>query len=405
MEGYRMKKAAMWLLLLLTLVLFAPDPVLSQDKPLGPGWLSLDGSVGLLDKSIADGKGSLEKALGINISGFFDTSYTYSSNRPGRASGNDISGRYFDQDHNDVVFNYFNLTLEKPEKDWGVGFKLVGDFGRGGELLREATFWGPTLRREPSAELREAFLTTTIPVGEGIGIKGGLFVTPLGTEILPSPGAYNDNISRSFLFNMAVPLRHLGVLFSYPVHKILTVTAGPVTGWDNPHDTNSQPSFLGGITLTPAEVFTLATNVIAGPEQPRNNGNTRVAISNVATIKVIDPLTVFLEYTWGNEGSLGGHWQGGAAIASYNWTDRFNTALRGELFYDHGGSRNGVNATALPNLHLYELTLTGAYKFTSKFIGRAEVRQDWADENYFTRRNTAVDRAQTTFAFQLIYGF
>ena len=53
-----------------------------EDKPIGPGWLSLDSSVGLLDNKIAQSKGALEKALGITIGGFLDTSYTWSSNHP-----------------------------------------------------------------------------------------------------------------------------------------------------------------------------------------------------------------------------------------------------------------------------------------------------------------------------------
>src|ERR687896_2235273 len=220
-----------------------------EEKPLGPGWLSLDGIVGPLDKSIASGKGALENALGVSLGGFLDTSYTWSSNHPRRPSN--ISGRYFDKDHDKVVFNYFHLFVEKPEKDWGVGFRLSGDFGRGGELLREATLWGKSFHSEPSAEVREAYLTTTIPIGEGIGVKGGLFVTTLGTEILPNPGAYNDNISRSFLFNLGIPLRHLGMLFSYPLLKSLTITAGPVTGWDNPRDNNQQPSFMAGLGVFP----------------------------------------------------------------------------------------------------------------------------------------------------------
>ena len=105
--------------------------------------------------------------------------------------GANISGRYFDKDNNQFNVNNFHLALEKPEKDWGVGFKVSGDFGRYGELLHEATQWNKTGARlccASSAELREAYLTTTIPVGEGIGVKGGLFTTLLGTEILNNPG-------------------------------------------------------------------------------------------------------------------------------------------------------------------------------------------------------------------------
>jgi hypothetical protein len=393
-----------WLLLT---VCVAPA---QEEKPLEPSWLSLDGSVGLVDKKIADAKLALQDAVGINIGGFLDTSYTWSSNRP--KSPANISGRYFDKDHNKLVFNNFHLVVEKPEKDWGLGFKIAGDFGRTGELLREATYWGgasrfpAVLRDEPSAELREAFLTFTIPLGAGIAVKGGKFVSPLGTEILPAPGAYNDNISRSFLFNFGVPLTHTGALLSYPVHKMIGVSAGVVTGWDDPHDNNGQPSVLAGITFTPADIFALASNLIYGPEQWHNSGNKRFTWSNVATLKLFDPLTVYLEYTYGKEENItaslrDGTWQGWAGIASYNWTDRFNTALRGEIFKDSDGVRTGLSR----DVTLGEITLTGAYKFTKMLIGRAEVRQDWADERFYKKGRTGLDKNQTTIAVQAIYSF
>jgi hypothetical protein len=379
--------------------IWALGPVYAQDaKGLEPGWLSLDSSVGVVDKAIQDAKGSVESALGISIDGFLDTGYTWSSNHP-KGPAN-ITYRYFDKDHNKVVFNNFNLTLDKPEKDWGVGFHLAGDFGRTGELLREATLWGKSFHREPSAELREAYVTTTVPLGEGIGVKGGLFVTTLGTEIIPNPGAYNDNISRSFLFNLAIPLRHLGMLFSYPVLKTLTVTGGPVTGWDNPHDNNNVPSFLGGVTWAPIDKFTLASNIVVGAEKTNDNGDRRIAIANVATIKPMDPLTLYLEFTWGNEGSVGGHWKGWGAIASYNWTDRFNTALRGEIFHDEGGSRTGFT-----DQDLGEITLTAGYKFTSQLLGRVELRQDWAGVKSLQKGRNGADKNQTTLGLQAIYTF
>jgi hypothetical protein len=418
-----MKRGAVGLVVLAVLFLSTWSLQAAEEpKGLPPGWLSLDSTVGILDKKIEDGKGVVEKALGISISGFFDAGYTWSSNRPdGKSSFKNIGMRYFDQNHNQFDLNFFNLTIEKPEKDWGVGFKIVGDFGRSAELLREATFWGANKFRgfpaskaggEPSAELREAFLTTTIPIGEGLQVKAGKFVTPLGTEIIPAPGAYNDNISRSYLFNFGIPLTHTGALFTYQAHKILSVSAGPVTGWDNPIDNNGAVSFLGGFNLTPTEAISLASNVIFGAEQRNKNGPKRLAWSNVLTLKPTDPLTLYLEYTYGREQKVTPNlrdatWQGVSAIASYNWTDRFNTALRGEWFHDADGIRGfPLNGQPVPKDTNYgEITLTAAYKFTAKLLGRFEVRQDWADENTFVRRSTAIDKAQTTIAFQGIYGF
>ena len=309
-----------------------------ENERLGPEWLSLDGSVGLFDKRIQQGKSAVEKVLGVNITGFLDTSYTWSSNHPGFGNDDDLSVRVFDLDHNEVVFNHFNLTLERPEpeKGWGIGGKLVADFGRTAELLREATLWGDKLQTEPSAELREAYVTTTLPIGKGLGIQGGLFVTLLGTEIIPNPGAYNDNISRSFLFGFSIPFRHLGVLFSYPLHDTLTLSAGPVTGWDNPRDNNTVPTFLGGLTFEPTDNFSFVSSLVYGAEQDNNSGRKRFASANVASYSPIDPLSFIVEYTYGYEEKVtaslrNGTWQGVAGIVSFNWTDRFNTAFRAEF--------------------------------------------------------------------------
>jgi len=400
--------------LLLAAVLTFNIPLHAQEKErLGPGWLSLDGSVGLLDKKVQEGKSTIEKALDINISGFLDSSYTWSSNRPGFGNDDDLSVRVFDLDHNEIVFNHFNLTLERPEpaKGWGIGGKLVADFGRTAELLREATLWGSKLQPEPSAELREAYLTTTLPIGNGLQVQGGLFVTLLGTEIIPNPGAYNDNLSRSYLFGFSIPFRHLGVLFSYPIHPMLSVTAGPVTGWDNPHDNNNQPSFLGGITYTPNETFSLYSSIVIGAEQDNRSGRQRLAWANVATYSRFAPLVLTVEYTYGHEEEVtpslrDGSWQGVAGIASYSWTDRFSTAFRGEFFRDSDGSRIGGDiAGTHADVSVGELTLTGTYNFTAQLLGRLEVRQDWSDRKVFLIGNTRGDQSQTSLALQAIYTF
>src|SRR3972149_6203241 len=103
-----MRAGLFWVFILLLL-----GPAHAEDvKGLAPGWLSLDSSVGLLDRKVGEGKSALEKSLGINISGFLDGGWTWSSNHPGSVFDHNITGRIFDKDHNRVVFNDFNLTLE-----------------------------------------------------------------------------------------------------------------------------------------------------------------------------------------------------------------------------------------------------------------------------------------------------
>jgi hypothetical protein len=409
-----MKKVLVLLFLMVAIYMapFRAAHAAEAEKPLAPGWLSLDSSVGAADRWIALNKSSIESAIGIGISGYLDTSYQWGSNHP--KNPNFMSGRYFDRNYNEVDWNDFHLVLDKPEKDWGVGFHLSGDFGLTGKLLRQATLWGKTFHKEPSAELRESYLTTTIPVGEGIQFKGGLFVTPLGAEILLNPGSYNDEISRSFAFNFAIPLRHLGTLFSYPFLKTLTGSVGIITGWDNPRDNNGSPSGLFGINFTPADSFALASNIVVGPEQTHNTNDPRFTWSNVATIKPMDPLTLLLEVTFGYEqkastptGVKNAQWYAFAGTGSWSWTDRFSTALRTELFLDEGASRTqGLGATKpIFNVALGEVTLAATYKFTKMFLGRAEFRQDWANRAVYKRGASNADANQTTLEMQLLYQF
>ena len=406
-----MRQKTIGTVFVLAILLVMGRPVQGQDaQGLGPGWLSLDSSVGKVDNAIQKGKSKLEEYMyGFKLSGFLDTSYTYSSNY----SDPDISIRVFDIDQNKIVFNHFNITLARDvaDKGWSWGARLVGDFGRTAELLREATLWGPSLVSEPSAELREANMTVNVPVGAGLQIKGGLFMTTLGTEIIPEPGSYNDNISRSYLFGFAIPFRHVGMLFTYPVHKTVSVSMGPVTGWDNPHDNNKQPSFLAAVNYAPMDKFSLASSFIVGPEQKDNNGRMRFVLANVASYTPIDPLTLTMEYTIGIEDKATASardalWMGVATYANYSWTKRFSTAMRAEFFYDKDGVRMGGGASGIEQRGQYgEVTLTGAYKFTEMLLGRIELRQDWSDISAFQRSKTFADTNQTSIALQAIYTY
>ncbi|HEX2229055.1 MAG TPA: outer membrane beta-barrel protein [Candidatus Binatia bacterium] len=196
--------------------------------------------------------------------------------------------------------------------------------------------------------------------------------------------------------------------------KTLTASAGIVTGWDNPRDNNNSPSGLAGINFTPMDSFALASNVIFGPEQTHNTSRPRFTWSNVATIKPADPLSLLLEYTLGREdraptptGLEDAWWHAFAGIASYAWTDRFTTALRGEVFLDSDAARTFGLAALRPlnDVSLAEVTLTGGYKFTKMLLGRAEVRQDWSDERVYQRGRANADKNQTTVGLQLIYQY
>src|SRR5262249_17298832 len=133
----------------------------------------------------------------------------------------------------------------------------------------------------------------------------------------------------------------------------------------------------------------LVTNGIYGPEMPRGNvgstRNKRGIVDVVGTYKPIDSVSLIGNYDWASEDEAspdGRHanWQGFAGIVSWDITDRFNTAFRGEWFEDESGIRTGTPGT--PD-HLWELTLDFKYKLTDYFYVRTEYRHDESDHRPF----------------------
>src|SRR5262249_57753422 len=94
---------------------------------------------------------------------------------------------------------------------------------------------------------------------KGLSIKGGKFVTLLGAEVI-EPWS-NFNMSRSFLFSFAIPFTTTGALVSYPITDKISVTGGPIMGWDQVPNIGGVTG-TGHITWEEADPVTLAANRI-----------------------------------------------------------------------------------------------------------------------------------------------
>ena len=114
-------------------------------------------------------------------------------------------------------------------------------------------------------DLQEAYVSGLVPVGSGLTLKAGKFVTLLGYEVIESPN--NLNFSRGYLFRLAIPLTHTGGLASYTFTDWFNMTAGVVLGWDDSKNVNDSVSYTGQFAFTPLKDFTANLNWIVGPEQ------------------------------------------------------------------------------------------------------------------------------------------
>src|SRR6266850_2761704 len=210
---------------------------------------------------------------------YIENSYVWNLGRTGRHDVNELRLYDFDAGY---TFNIAEFSIKKdPSEKYPFGYGLVVTAGVDSQknhaigIFRDKDDNFP-FRNTPWFDLQEAYVSGRIPVGEGLVVKAGKFVTLLGYEVIEAPN--NLNFSRSFLFSLAIPLTHVGALVTYPVFDWLSITAGPVVGWDVAKDNNSAMSVMGQIALTPIKDFTTALNFITGPEQNSNNHNVRTVL-------------------------------------------------------------------------------------------------------------------------------
>ncbi len=338
--------------------------------------------------------------------GYVENSYVFNL----RGSTQDTNNlRLYDFDAG-YTFNMAELSVKKDPSDrYPFGFGLVLTGGEDAQknhvigIFRDDDDVFP-FRDTPRFDLQEAYLSYKVAVGSGLTLKGGKFVTLLGYEVIESPN--NLNFSRSLLFTLAIPLTHVGALLSYPVTDTVTVTAGPVLGWDVADDNNAMVSGMAQVAVTPIKDLATSLNVIAGPEKPDNESDIRWVVDLVANYTGIKNTTLGFNLDVGREDKAalkGGDatWWGLAVYGAYDWTEKLRTALRLEYFADEDGARTGIDA-----LGVWEATLTGQYRIWKGLVGRVEYRHDEADEVAFRAAASGFrDKSQDTITLALYYTF
>src|SRR6266478_2067806 len=184
----------------------------------------------------------------INVSGFVDVYYSYNFNRP-LSMTNQL--RNFDLDHNQFKLSLAELVIQKAPSP--VGFRIDLDYGPTTDFVHAAEPTSPNIPdangngRETFKNIQQAYVSWVAPIGKGLTIDFGKFVTHMGAEVIESKD--NWNYSRSFLFAFAIPYYHAGVRASYPVSDKLTVNGYLYNGWNNVTDNNNQKTFGAEITL------------------------------------------------------------------------------------------------------------------------------------------------------------
>jgi hypothetical protein len=371
----------------------------------------------------------------LKFSGLLETSYTFNTQKSRPATGNENRGRIFDVNSNEFMLNQFELNVEKPVSDDSpVGFKvspLIGQtapFTQSFGLFNNDFDGDGTSESDGNFDLVEAYIQGLIPA-TGTVFKGGKFLTSAGAEVISAAG--NDMFSRSYLFGLAIPFTHTGLLATQPLLRrgvddaeLLTASAGIANGWDQVKDVNEAKVILTNLSFYPLDMLALYGNFFYSfSEQSGNNSNSRTLFDLVAAIYPIPDTKDFkflLNFDWAGEEEAavaGGYaqWYGFAGIVRWDFTEGWYVAFRGEAFNDPDGARTGgifADAVGTPadNVRLYELTLTLGWKPVDSLLLRTELRYDKANQDVFFHRTgdaagNADESHQATIAFDAIFLF
>jgi hypothetical protein len=324
----------------------------------------------------------------ISVNAFASTAYSYNFNRPDTLKD---FYRVFDFDDASMKIDILELSVKKDAlKPDDAGFRF--DLAAGSSVPRIARSAG---FNTGDLDFHQMFLSYVAPLGSGLKLDIGKFITSAGYEVIEGYDGYNDNYSRSLLFGYAIPFTHTGVRASYTFSDHASAVLMLVNGWDNSVDSNASKSISAQVSITPARGLALTATCIYGAEKPRNNSDYRSLYDFVGTYAVSDFVTLGANGDFGTEqhsaaGNGSGVWLGLAGYLRFNLQHDFSLCLRAEQFEDKDGIR-----TMTPQI-LRDVTVTPEYRLSKHVVMRADLRCDKSDMNVFQKASGWTDTQLTT---------
>lgn len=291
----------------------------------------------------AIGLGPAFEDLGLEFYGWVEQSFTFNPDRPDDRIN---ALRVFDDRSNDYRFNQLVVNLERglsEGNEFDLGGKIELMYGSDARFIHQNGLADDIDDNTVQFDPVQFYGQVRIPVGNGLTVKFGKYVTTLGAEVIDAPN--NALYSHSYLFGFAIPFTHTGVQFDYPINDQLSVYYGLVIGWDafdNPNDSLSH--MAGGSWTSADEKLAVLVNFITGPEREDENTDYRSVIDTVVTYQWTEQFSTSINADYGHESGLGGaddFWAGVAGYATYTFNPQLATTVRAEYFRDATASRLG----------------------------------------------------------------
>ena len=328
--------------------------------------------------AVGQSKDSTTTPTPVVFGGFVDTYFSFNFSRP-TSHANQL--RNFDVTENQFQVSNAEISVTKAPDP--VGFRVDLDLGPTNDIVQGGVAGS-------LSNVGQAYVTYVAPVGSGLTIDAGKFVTHMGFEVIKAKDDYN--YSRSLLFALSIPYYHFGVRASYPVSSTFTLCVHAYNAYNGPA-VNSGKTFGFQATYTPTSTLSIVGNYIGGPALPDNVSRKFRNVANlILSYQATPKLSLAADGVYGQENLNSGValWKGAAGYVRYALCDPSAVTLRGEIYSDPEGYTTGTSQD------IREITLTYEFKPTSNLILRAEYRYDSADGVVYdgdsgplTRRNQA----------------
>ena len=346
----------------------------------------------------------------LNVTGFVDGYYGYNFEHPHTVpcpantvpSGLNTSCsafRAFDGPSQQLGLNMVELILDKPPDadNSRIGYHLAFGFGNAMNVVNGSDPGGLGFAQY----IKEAYGSYLAPVGKGLQLDFGKFVTQHGAEVIESKD--NWNYSRGLLFTYAIPFYHFGLRSKYVFNDKYQFSAYLVNGWNNIIDNNTGKTVGLQFGWNPTKKVAVVQNYMVGPEETHNNSDVRQLWDTVVTYSPTSRLSLMLNYDYGRGDRLVTvpnpvFWTGIAGYVKYAFTDKYALTTRYEYYDDHNGFTTGAPQ------HVNEFTETFERKVAGSLITRLEFRRDMSNQPSFVKGAAPV-KAQNTVAAGLVYTF
>lgn len=203
----------------------------------------------------------------VNVTGYLETFYSWNFERP----GNDVTAfRGFDNRHDSLTIG--NAVLDAAWSSGSVSGRVALQVGHTPETYYLAEPASPAVGGTGKSNndvwkyLQQANLGWRAPVGRGLNVEMGLFLSPIGPEGIAVKDNWNWSRSDPFY---GLPFYHTGLRATYAASGRLALTGAVYNGWNSVTDNNDAKSVSAQGVYSVPDKLTASVLYFGGNERPK----------------------------------------------------------------------------------------------------------------------------------------